>query len=115
VGNSHLGETDEQRTAAVKAVRQVCETNVPTLIQGADSLHQVRVACGVRWLNKSRTFESCSTVYTLFVVYTAHATCSGYVAIYSCINSRVKYHTTRLFVLFVDPAVAGPGRGHGLH
>jgi hypothetical protein len=43
VGNSHLGESDEQRTAAVKAVRQVCEANVPTLIQGADSLHQVRV------------------------------------------------------------------------
>jgi hypothetical protein len=48
VGNSHLGETDEQRTAAVKAVRQVCETNVPTLIQGADSLHQVSVACAIK-------------------------------------------------------------------
>jgi hypothetical protein len=48
VGNSHLGETDEQRTAAVKAVRQVCETNVPTLIQGADSLHQVNVACAIK-------------------------------------------------------------------
>jgi hypothetical protein len=29
----------------VKAVRQVCETNVPTLIQGADSLHQVSSGC----------------------------------------------------------------------
>lgn len=41
IGNSHLGESAEVRTETVKAIKNLLGADVPTMIQGADSLQEV--------------------------------------------------------------------------
>jgi hypothetical protein len=41
IGNAHLGESEALRTEAIAAVRAQLPAAVPTMIQGADTLHDV--------------------------------------------------------------------------
>lgn len=41
IGNSHLGESKEQRAESVTAIMALLPSQVPTMIQGADTLAEV--------------------------------------------------------------------------
>lgn len=41
IGNAHLGESKEVRGESIAAIRALLPANVPTLIQGADTLAEV--------------------------------------------------------------------------
>lgn len=49
IGNSHLGESAEVRTETVMAIKALLSAEIPTMIQGADSLQEV---C-LRWIQNA--------------------------------------------------------------
>ncbi len=61
IGNAHLGESKEERAESITAIKALVPAEVPTLIQGADTLAEVSVllsACfGVCWTVLKASFH----------------------------------------------------------
>lgn len=43
IGNAHLGESKEERAESITTIKALLPAEVPTLIQGADTLAEVRM------------------------------------------------------------------------
>jgi hypothetical protein len=68
VGNLHKGETAEQRKEAITAVKHLLPANVPLMVQGADTITEVKYVCQPKYSRYINLFAVVAIILVIVAI-----------------------------------------------